>query len=661
VGHRLAIGWVVFAVLVIGVSPAHFWLDAGEIAAAGADLGVMHPTGVPGYTHLLRAAACLPVGTIGFRMGLVSAGFGTAAILTLVRLLERRDAHPLTWWGAALWALAGLTFVRHGRVVEIYTFGAWLAVVALWGFDPAVSQSRRNASRLIGLGAAVWASWCFGDLRLALGPAAVVTWVVALRRGEGWARWAPSIVVLVSMVVLTVPLSSAREPVTDWGDPDTLGRLWDHLQARSIRVAFADEILPRSFDAWRRAASGAVLRLGQDIGPLGIPLAVVGLVRWSGHEADRPLVAWVTWAMAVEVFYAVGINPMGGADRQTGLVLGLLAILAVAAPLGRLCSDAEDRPRATLRYVVSPLVWTMGILPAAWFSVRDVPVTRSWMPHAWSRAALDQVPPGALVLTQSDDLSAGLLAAQRIEGARPDLVCVVAQHLHKPAPEQTSTRTKLVWNASATASGEGERIVAVLRAWPHAAALEGPVTDVFADTPWWSPFGTPPLAVAGPGAEGVAAETFDADAFVSTWTEQSRSVEDLARVARALGARARAELIVGGGRPESLARAEELLLRILDDVDAGHVPTLVALGSVHDRLGRTQSAITLTRRALALEPDRAVAHRNLALYLTRSGEVADLELALDHARRAHRLEPHDPRHAARLNEICRALGHTDCE
>src|SRR5439155_16915182 len=44
-------------------------------------------------------------------------------------------------------------------------------------------------------------------------------------------------------------------------------------------------------------------------------------------------------------------------------------------------------------------------------------------------AALSELPTGAALLTRSDDLSAGTIFARAVEGARPDLVHLVRQHV----------------------------------------------------------------------------------------------------------------------------------------------------------------------------------------------------------------------------------------
>ena len=62
-------------------------------------------------------------------------------------------------------------------------------------------------------------------------------------------------------------------------------------------------------------------------------------------------------------------------------------------------------------------------------------------------------------------------------------------------------------------------------------------------------------------------------------------------------------------------------------------------GTALDRLGRREEACTHFEAALALEPDNAGAHFNLALALEGLGRIAE---AREHYERAHALDPRLP-------------------
>lgn len=659
VRHEFVLATLVFVFLAAAASPAHFWLDSGEIASAGAVLGVMHPTGVPGYMPMLHLATVLPFGSLGFRMAVVSSACMAGAIALLLSILRRRGVHWTLMWVIGLWLPLGLTLVRSGRVVEIYGFAALLLMATLWGFDPAVEKSEQLSRRCIGVFAAVLATWGFGDLRLALVPPVVLAWIFAWRRAEPWARWAPLAVALASLVVLTLPLASARNTIADWGNPQTWPAIWDHVQARAIRDSFARELGGMGWRAWGLHLRMVGLRLVEDLGPFGLLTAVAalafGLARpLSLHARERKqgkslaefvddehrLLRWVGWIMLVELIYAVAINPMGGRDRQTGLALCLLAALALALGVHR---HTDKRP--PVRWVALPLLACALWLPAAFESFDDLHATRSWAPHDWTREVLARSPSDALILSQSDDLSAGLTAARALEGARPDVVAVAAQHLYRVPNEwqRATPRRAKVWDAAAEGADDAARVSAVVSSWRGAVVLESPTTMVLArialpgdgEPPIWIAH-MPPKSDALP--VGVVPDHDPLADAIARWSGRLTNPVDRERLADALTLWINGEHTRAPESPLRWLQAERGYRMVLSEVDPDHSRSLVGLGAVRDRFGETDEAIELTRRAIELDPERSTALSNLAMYLSRdpaalpeARELAELavELAAD--------------------------------
>ncbi len=622
----LLAAWVAFAWTCVGASPSHAWLDSGQLAAAGHELGVMHPPGMPGLAAVLRLATLVPVGTLGFRMALVSSLAAAVAVGLVVALLERRQTPLAATAGAVIWLLVGLTFVRQARVVEIYAPATAAFVFVLWAFDPAVPAEQRLRSRLAGTFVGTWAIWSFAELRVLLAPFLLAIWLAALWRRRPYARWAPLVVVWASACVLALPLASARDPFTDWGDPQTLSRLVDHLLARSIRDAYADEMLPASLGMWWHGLRGALGRLSEDLGPSGPVLVSIALVwvwlRPQGH--DREVAPALTWFVLGSLVYAVGINPMGGVDRQTGMLLAPLSAVLVARVAAR-----TMQPWPRLRTAVLPVLWTILVVPAALGSTGDLAVTRSWAPASWTRGALAQLPPGALLLTQSDDLSAGVTAARVLEGARPDVITAPAQHLHRPWITRRFDESAAAIEA---AGSERDRIVVAIAGHRGAVAIEHAAVGLFATVPMWPEDGRVPLAVAGPGAHELAARR-PLDDEVAHWLHLLPTAEDRRRLAVTLADLARGRVRATG----DVFGAVEILQLSLDHVDPLHASAMVTLGSLLDRLGATPDAIAWTRRALELDPDRHTALLNLALYLSRDPSTRQEALAV--AERALALRP----------------------
>ncbi|TPV92680.1 MAG: DUF2723 domain-containing protein [Myxococcales bacterium FL481] len=645
---RLAVvvACVAFGWLLLGSSPSHFWLDAGQIAAAGGEFGVMHPPGAPGFLPLVHLATSVPLGSLGFRMTLVSSLFGALTVGLAARLLTRRGAHPMVVISGALLTLGALTFTRHARTLEIYTFGACLLLFTVWGFDPAVPRARRLHRRLLGTMALSLGALGFGDLRLLAVFGLTPVWLRAMWLRQPWAPWAPLSAVAASLAGLLLPLRAATQPVANWGDPSSLGRWWSHLSADSIRHAYADQMWPTSLGPWLLYLRDNLHRALEDVGPVAAVLCLGVFVGPRRQRADVRLATGLVAVAALELFYAVAVNPMGGRDRQTGLALavvaGLLATLSIHTLSRRFLAGHSAR------WALAPLVWAAVAGPVWMRSAADMTITRSWGPWMWAREALRTVPPGSVVLTQSDDLSGGLLAARVLEGARPDVTFAPAQHLHRRSPGSSAGDGPFA--PAREGRSDADRVGKLLAAWEGPVAFEHAHTGVLAGMPdvplaWDLPLST---TGAPPRWPKVAVQD-----RIRRFLDDYATPADRQRVAIALSAYARARVSTRG-HPRDFAEAEAVLTAVVRDVAPDHPSALVALGGVYDRLGRRDRAIAVTREALVVEPDRHVALLNLALYLSR--DVATLPQARELAERAVFLRPHRSSGWRRLADVAQRQG-----
>jgi hypothetical protein len=653
VRHALLLGWLAFVVLLAGVSPGHAWLDTGELAAAAVELGVPHPPGAVGFAAVGRAFAALPVGALGFRVALASAAAAAVSVAAVGLVVLRHRVPPAIVWAVGPWILASWTFVLQARVAEIYAFGTLLALAAIWGVDPGAPEPVRDRARLLAVFLATVAALGFGDLRLGLVPWLGVLWLLDARRGRPWVRWAPLVAVTAACAVATLPLAAARAPVTDWGHPSDWAGVIDHLSARSIRESFHDEVLPASLSLWRLHFDAVQARLVEDLGPVGW---LIALFSWGAAPVvttdprTRRLAWGVAWLVLVELFYATGVNPMGGADRQTGMLLAPLAAISVALVLGRVVAVA---PR--LAWAVVPLVWVAVVAPAFVGSRHEAAAARSWMPQAWTLRVLDRFPPGTTLLTQSDDLAAGCLYAAVVEGARPDIACLPVQHLHRPVParwRETGTVADVAWRAGGglDAAAAAARILATV---PGPVAVESPGAALLEDLVGVDGEVAGPVTLVRRGGQAGPAKVAGLGAELDAWRAELHGAEDRRRLAATLGLRVRAALRAGADP----VRAAGDLRTILTEVAPQHVPAMVALASVLEGLGRRDDAVALLRAALELEPGRPAALENLARALlhTPGAGVEALELA----RLGARLRPWRPQAQDVLAQALEANGLRD--
>lgn len=582
-------------------APGLTWLDAGELAAAGAELGVAHPPGFPVFALIHKAVGLLvPLGDAAFRGNLASALCAAAAAAAVALAARAWGARPgAAVAGAALFALTpGL--LLHGTTVEVYAGAALMTALGLWGAAALVGRDgdwRPAAALGFGVGLA---AGHHAELRLFVPLLLLLAVTPALRRRAGLGRALAlglALAGLGALVVLYLPIRAAAEPWRNWGDPSTAAALWDHLTGARIRAAFADRF---------GVLEPAALRLYGEQWLLGAPaLALLGLAGCA-RLLRRPGGWLVPAVWLVDALYATALNPMGLADEQNGLPG--LAALGVAAGLAIDAAWSRARPP-----VAGALAGAAVIAAALWVASRaDVYRQDRGLSRVIDRVA-DTLPPEALVLVAGDNLAAGLAFRQVVEGTRPDLAVIVRQHVGYASSVGPVAR-RLPAALTGWAPGAGLSALARLGdgwpvAWEWASGLDGAVRP--AGLAPRSPLFVRPLVAPEPVEAGVP--------------------DDAARLGRQ-GRRARAIWLSDRGRFElargdaaAAARAFEQALA-LEPEDAGrwnNAATALAA------LGRHREAQTAAAQAVALDPDDPTARLNLARYALHAGDAALARATLD--------------------------------
>lgn len=443
-------------------------VDSGELILAASTLGVAHPPGFPLYTLVGFFFSKLPLGSMAFRLSLMSAFFAalTAALASLIAAAQPAGANgrsarpakekrgkkkrnkrkheaepavaaPLPSHGAAAWSAAllpaacglclafSLTLWAYATVAEVYSLTLVLLAGALllllhWrrqvGDDAAAPQPHRAltlAGLLLGLGLGVHHVTVVLFL-----PGVLVLLVATL----GWRRLlsGPTLYAAAAgcaglLVYLYLPLAAAREPLLNWGDPSTLQRFWWHVSAKQFRVYFLSGGLEGTLENLRIFA----LLLWRQLTPLGLVVAGCGAFRlW---RRDRALLTALLLVAVLSVTYAVlyDIAEDGDAYYLTTF-LGLMILLA--AGLRQLGAWTAARPPL---WGIALVVLTAGLpllnLAAHWRinDRHDYDIARNYV-----QDALAGVAPHGLLMTRDWQLYAPFLYYHHLEGLRPDVTVV---------------------------------------------------------------------------------------------------------------------------------------------------------------------------------------------------------------------------------------------
>jgi hypothetical protein len=459
----VAVGVAAFTAYVATLYPDVPGGDSGELIAAAASGGVIHPPGYPLYALLGRLFAHIPHGTLAWRLNLLSATCGAlaAAVLCLAVARWSRSA----WAGlaaASLFAFAPGVW-QYAVVAEVFALDN-LAVAALVLLAVAYAESRDRRCALLGafvfgLGLANHHTILFTGVPLAL-------WMLWLGhpmqtpRTEIRRELGPLFLAFGAGLTpyLVLPFAGAvRVPVT-WGATDTWSGFWTHVLRRefgTFRLAVpgiaAEGSAPETLVAWLRD-------LVVQVGWWGVALGAVGLVASLRAARVRPF-GWVA-----------PVPPLLGV-----LVVVALGNLPVADPLHRgIVARFWQQPdlywfawcgwglawigrRAPWRLVGPALCLAVACLQPAthW---RQMDRHHSHLVHDYGEEILRALPRGALVLTKGDLITNSVRYVQLAEGRRPD-VRVIDQELLATSWEPSRLMElypELAFPAAGHAAAEGD-------------------------------------------------------------------------------------------------------------------------------------------------------------------------------------------------------------
>lgn len=408
------------------LSPTVAWRnsgeDSGDLLVASATLGIAHPTGYPLFVLLGRIASLLPLGSLAFRINLISALAGAAGIYFLARcVLEVARANGAST-GAAMGAVAASLLYAFSAgawsqsvIAEVYTLNVAILGAVLWAIARAgASASSRPlllAAFLFGLGLsnhllilAAVPALSIATLRCVTSRSIGRTGIVLLLLFAFWG----------ATLDLYLPIRATNGPEFSWGAPSTPDQLaWVLTGAQYTRNFFGRTGL----DIAHYLVPG---RWVHDFGwaLLFIALGVVGLVlgrAGGGVRKALPLVASLGGTIALLAAYTLEDDV--GYWMPAGYVACALAGIGVAA----LWSSARSRWFLRVGLVVLIAGFTALSLVR---NYRAVDASQDFAPYVYAHRNLEVVEPNALILSEYDGRTFALwfYKATDFKRSHPDLV-----------------------------------------------------------------------------------------------------------------------------------------------------------------------------------------------------------------------------------------------
>lgn len=406
------------------LAPGVYAFDSAELATGAYSLGIVHPTGYPTYLLLGKLITYLPIGSIAYRVNLLSAVLGSLTVWMVARVIHRLTDDKLA---SALGALSlGFlhAFWTMSVVAEVYTLHTLLFALAISLLLGWMETQRRALLLALALVLGLSLTNHVSSALLLPGFA-----IVVLMRGDrrDLIRFAPAF--LAVFVMGLIPY--AYLPLRDMASPElNYVRSYYGIDLQSWQGLYwmvsgqAYRIFAFSYDlgGYLQELLGFGASMLRGYTALGLILAGVGAFTLYRRENVLGL-ASIWWFGMTGLFF----SGYAVADKYTmflaayvvvsiWLGVGLSWLRSEPVPvLSRLPSIPMNVSRRTINalsigMLISVFVFTIGRVDKSHASEGDL----------FARQVLSGLEPGAVVMAQWS--SAVTLEYYRdVEGLRPDV------------------------------------------------------------------------------------------------------------------------------------------------------------------------------------------------------------------------------------------------
>lgn len=439
----LIIFFASFSIYLFTAFPSIYWRDASEFQAIGYLLDIAHPAGSPLYTLIAKWMTFLPLGSIAFKMTLVSALFGAG--LSVVFFWTMRSILKLLFTSVSSTCLDCIALIttlflsfsnavwENANRAEVYTFQNFFTaifILLLLKMPPFVSSktgiSSPHAEKMM-------CSLSF-LLGLSLGAHAILMLYLPCLLFWAYYHWLKpkqtwisrtlfkrlSVMFFFFLIGLSVylylPIRSAQNPYYDWGNPETLNHFMFHTSDRKdANFHFSvpqgnifSKLLSIYWELYHRNFSF----LGVFLGFLGLCYLLVkkryALLSLLGLFFFPPFIFFIRYWTENSAYI------------PTFMVLGILLGVGVGASIVFLQKQlGENQHKNRYLGLASVVLGVQFILLFLTHFKQNSEQIDYWQTTKMMNRMLERLDPGAVMISYHSWFALNYL--QQVEGKRPDV------------------------------------------------------------------------------------------------------------------------------------------------------------------------------------------------------------------------------------------------
>ncbi len=433
--------FVSFFIYLFSAFPSIYWRDASEFQAIGFLLDIAHPAGSPLYTIIAKLFTLIPLGSVAFKVILVSCFFGALISVLLYQVIllvfgllskvlpdrSRLTFEPIIALFCALVFSFSNALWENSNVPEVYTlqnfFTIFFMLILLKLEGERLYLLEGGQGRIMRL----LMTFLF-LLGLSLGAHAIlVLYVPLLVLWIYFSYFRPTafntlkvislslfFFLLAFSVYLHLPIRSAQNPYYDWGNPETFQNLMTHASDRkdaAHHFSVQKSVLPSQMSMY----------LGfypDNFSYLGIVFSFIGFFYLLFKKKVRLLLIFTLFFFPPFLFF---IRYWG----ETSAFIPNFLVFCILMSVGFFVSSIQIEELIRHKHIRPAYVSILLILIAFQFvflfsnHLKENKGSDYWMPRDVTRNMINDLPPNAIIISSLTWFMLSYL--QQAEGYRPDV------------------------------------------------------------------------------------------------------------------------------------------------------------------------------------------------------------------------------------------------
>jgi tetratricopeptide (TPR) repeat protein len=406
--------FITLLVYIFTLAPTVYFGDSGELTAAAYNLGIAHPPGYPLYLLLGKLFMLLvPFGDAAARMNLLSAFFASLTAV-LIYLINRALNHGrLISAAVSLTAAFSFTFWTQAVVAEVYTLAALffctlILLTLLW-----LKNQRQLWLLLLALTAGLALTHhviialyypVFLIFILLRQPRLLKNWKLVLK--------SVSLFLLPLLLYLYLPLRSASNPLDDWGNPETLSSMIEHITAKQFEGLF----LKHGLDGVLFQLNFFADTLLKQFPVILLILAATGVV--AGLKRQKKISLLFLALLAINISYASAYYIT---DIEPHFIpIFLLLVLFLGMAFDRLYSWVQKAKDVRLHWLGGIILMIIALLPLG-FNWTRCDQSGNYLARHYGQNMLNSLEPKGILFIDGETELFITAYLKIVDGLRPDV------------------------------------------------------------------------------------------------------------------------------------------------------------------------------------------------------------------------------------------------